>query len=403
MTPIKKFLLYPQEVASAKKFLQDIEMSVAKLSKEDRAALQKLLKARVPNEETLLPAIKERILREEQQMKEAIRAIKEGGALDESAHKAVRALTSRPLSVPEKFWPAGNKPGLNKKSTTSAPQKWIIEHPIIEVKTIFLASKKLKESERLLKKHFQLTPGQFFEQFWPFLKELEKKPTSARELSQMRTRDGYLFELLMSVAEPIRKSEVEFLATTVVKILGINRGSMEAARITSEIVTRLQDGVLRRLEFCEVAPKLWDISLKVVRDEGGKLVTDRLRGVLDFNLKNPEFTIYVIGESKLGKGYLQINKQLIRDIQRLLSEVNSNHFSVDNVKMKFAGKLLLVAQTEKPIPASHKQNIKQRVSDATGMQIKGDVTLINHVDAEGAAAARKIIKETYDVIEDLIK
>jgi hypothetical protein len=115
-----------------------------------------------------------------------------------------------------------------------------------------------------------------------------------------------------------------------------------------------------------------DIELYSVRDatgQTGRLVTDRLRGLLDRRKTPPEFVIVSIGESKAASGYTKIFGQIATDVERLIAGFRAPEGgsgavqSFEPAKVSFGKRLVVSSLSEVTPPEGHRATLVQTIQN----------------------------------------
>jgi hypothetical protein len=200
---------------------------------------------------------------------------------------------------------------------------------------------------------------ELYQFLYPLLqRQMLKRPEHA---GQFYNLFGWVSELGLHRSDAVRNAE-EAAVAAVLKDLKIVPEALPAG-----IVPKRPRGLPKSIAMTDPsamlaryrpAPGLLDLELQGVRDAGGQLVTDRLRGILNLRKQPPEFIIVSIGESKAQSGYNKIIDQLTEDVPRLLQEFQTPLDGVSpqafvGTQVRFGPKLVVAWLSERAPPAGH--------------------------------------------------
>lgn len=185
--------------------------------------------------------------------------------------------------------------------------------------------------------------------------------------SQVRKRDGHQGQhgnLFGALAERGLQNDANLLVheadaiDAALKARGLPTVAASRAAL-STVAGTAQDQAATLVLRQRPAPGVYDLELQDVYDAQGKLVTDRLRGLLDLRNDPPAFTIVSIGESKAKSGYNKILPQLAEDVSRLLEGFRSTLDGGDQaiafkrLQVGFGPRLVITSLSERAPPAAH--------------------------------------------------
>lgn len=192
---------------------------------------------------------------------------------------------------------------------------------------------------------------------------------------------GYLAEIGLATSKEMAAEEavaVRAALTDTLKIKGIDYDAAQkvimpfAAEVEADGKTEVLGSAvaaLRVLRRYRPAPDVIDIELYTVRDmtgPKGRLVTDRLRGLLDLrDPKKPKFVVIAIGEAKAQSGRAKIIGQIVEDVRRLMKGLRVEGSALGSVTefgeadVVFGKKLVVGWLSEETPPSSQVANLEK--------------------------------------------
>jgi hypothetical protein len=235
----------------------------------------------------------------------------------------------------------------------------------------------------------------------------DKRGSHAGQLANLF---GPIAELALNNSRQLRAREDIALAQALdtIETPGLKRAQVPKGEKLGPVAARgLKQSVAAGFSADDVRkyrrkPGVMDIELSNVRDTDGRLVTDRLRGLLNLNTDPPQFVICALGEGKSRSGYNRILPQLVKDIPRLLSGFTapeggsgpSQSFGV--VDVRFGPSLVISYLSEVDPPAGHVASVVSEVErQFSGARRSAPRVSAEKVDASGVYDDARLIAREF--------